>query len=354
MKVYFDCSAITTEKISGIGLYAKNLGIALEQELHSDFLPVLKWSRWNKKEFVNKHLNMNVGPLAPICFGKNSVYHATDFKINSIFLGANVVTIHDMQPFLNKWMSPEFAENRRKVITCSIKNSQLKKIIATSEFTKKEIIHFFPEAESKIEVVYHGHNFEMRNSFTLENCKKLENIVDNRPFLFFIGNIEERKNLINQIKAFEIVKKKYSDLIFIIAGAPSFNFDEILKVINQSIYKNSIILPGYLSNEEKNWAFRNTACVMFASFYEGFGIPVIEALSEGAKLLTSNNSSLVEISDGYAYLANPFDVEEIAFKLSEALEKGNIKNINFESWKNRWSWKNCALNTLGVYERSLL
>ena len=351
LKVYLDCSPLTNNQVSGIGVYNKNLFLAVKNELGPNLSPVLKWSRLSKASIVEGHVHEKVRALPPFLFGKHTVYHGTDHKLNTVSRGPRVVTIHDMQPFVGKWIDPKFAQKRIEIMTHAL-NSDVQRIIAISEFTKSEIIKYFPKTESRIDVVYHGHDFYHRPIRDDSKTNIILNLTKGRPFLFFIGNIEERKNLINQIKAFEILKENHSDLVFILSGRAGFNAQEIMNYISSSKYKNSIYVTGYLSEAEKEYAMKETSCLMFVSWYEGFGIPVLEALARNTNIITSNTSSLNEIGKGYCYQSNPADPADIASNVLTIMEKGNLKKIELNQFENEWSWKQCALKTIKVYHKA--
>lgn len=351
LKVYLDCSPLTNTQVSGIGVYNKNLFLELQKVQGKDVVPVLKWSRLNKSQIVESHIKTTVAPLAPVIFNKNIVYHGTDHKLNTRSLGPQVVTIHDMQPFVGKWIDPKFAQNRIEIMS-KVLNSNVEKIIAISYFTKQEIIKYFPKTEDRIEVVYHGHQFK---KFVIDSVddNSIKNIANGRPFLFFIGNIEERKNLVNQIKAFEILKKVHPELIFILSGKEGFNSKSVIDAISVSPYKSDIHLTGYLSESEKEYAMKETSCFMFASWYEGFGLPLIEALSTNTNIIISNTSSLEEIGAGFCHQCNPADPEDIADKVSLVMKNGNLKQVD-ESFQKEWSWQKCALETISVYRKAYM
>lgn len=315
---------------------------------------MLKWSRLKKRKIVREHLQHKVTPLAPILINKKILYHGTDHKLNTRAMGPSVVTVHDMQPFIGKWLDPKFAQGRIDVMTHAMK-SDVQRIIAVSHFTKSEIIKFFPEVAHKIDVVYHGYDFSVKTPAASPRGVSVNRIIEitkGRPFLFFLGNLEERKNLINQIKAFEILKEKHKDLLFILAGKPGFNFEEINQAISQSRFRADIHLTGYLSEEEKTYALTHTSCLMFVSWYEGFGIPVIEALANNTNIVISAAGSLGEIGNGYCYECAPDDPSDIASKTAMVMERGNPKKIELDSWKKEWSWERCALETIEVYKKA--
>lgn len=351
MKVYLDCSPLTNAQVSGIGVYNKNLFTSLKKQLKDDLTPVLKWSRLGKSSIVESHLHTEVKALPPFLFNKNIVYHGTDHKLNTRSFGPKVVTIHDMQPFVGKWMDTKFAAGRIEVMT-KVFESDVQRIIAISHFTKAEIIRYFPKLADKIDVVYHGHKFELKEITSNNVENKIKTITQDRPFLFFIGNIEERKNLINQIKAFEILKQTQKDLLFILSGKAGYNFQVIQNYISSSKYKDDIHITGYLSDAEKDYALTNTCCFMFASWYEGFGFPLLEALAKNTNIIISKSSSLHELGSSYCHECDPANPEDIAEKVKLTMENGNIKKIDINEFSREWNWDKCALQTIEVYKRA--
>jgi glycosyltransferase involved in cell wall biosynthesis len=98
----------------------------------------------------------------------------------------------------------------------------------------------------------------------------------------------------------------------------------------------------------------NTACLMFVSWYEGFGIPLVDALSTNTNIVISRISVLEEIAKDYCYKCNPADPSDIACTVEIIMEKGNLKKVNLDSWKNEWSWKSCAEKTIEVYKKAYM
>ena len=123
------------------------------------------------------------------------------------------------------------------------------------------------------------------------------------------------------------MKVRHKDLIFIISGKPGFNYQETAEFISFSKVRSDIYVTGYLSEAEKNYAVKNTSCFMFASWYEGFGFPVLEALATNTNIVTSRSSSLNEIGKGFIYQCNPKDPSDIACTVEIIMEKGNLKKV---------------------------
>jgi len=256
-----------------------------------------------------------------------------------------------------------------------IKNScrWAKKIIAVSNNTKKDLCELYEFSEEKIEVVYEGYEkkFKVQSSKFKVNTKYQ---ILNTKYLLFIGRLEERKNIVGIIKAFEILKEHYKiPHKLVLVGKFGYGEQKIIRELDRTNCANDIILPGYVSEEEKWELFKSADIFLFPTFYEGFGLPVLEAQSFGVPVVAGDNSSFPEITkinchsgfdpesshislnnsldsryrgnDSSALLVNPNNAEQIAdavYKLisDEKLKNDIIKN-GYENVK-RFSWAKCA------------
>jgi glycosyltransferase involved in cell wall biosynthesis len=231
----------------------------------------------------------------------------------------------------------------RMYMRWSIKSScrWAKKIIAVSENTKKDLVRLYKVPEGKIEVIYEGiepiRNYELNSNLrTMLNTK----------CLLFIGRLEERKNITGIIKAFDILKEKYKiPHKLILAGKPGYGYENIKEKIENSEYKNNIILAGYVGEEEKQELLKNAEVFLFPTFYEGFGLPILEAEALGVPVVASNNSSIPEVLGNSAILVNPKKPEEIAEAVWKILSDENLRdNLIRKGLENvkRFDWEKCA------------
>ena len=207
--------------------------------------------------------------------------------------------------------------------------------------------------EGKIEVIYEGISSEISNfQFPISNKipnPKYQNSkyeILNTKYLLFIGRLEERKNIVGIIKAFEILKEKYKiPHKLVLAGKFGFGAESIKNKIENSQYREDIILPGYVSDEEKFELLKNAEVFLFPTFYEGFGLPILEAQSVGTPVVTSNISSMPEVTGGSAILVDPKDTNAIAEAvqklISDESHKNDIIEKGLENVK-RFSWEKCA------------
>ena len=278
--------------------------------------------------------------------------------IDVLFIGAHsvpfihpentVVTIHGLE---YKYCPENYSLRERIMLEfntlISVKWS--KRIIVPSESTKRDLIRFYKVDSEKIRVIYHGVSSIKYPVLSIKhNNRKSFDIL-------FIGRLEKRKNLVNLIKAFELFKTRYTlhvtRYMLTIVGKEGFGFKEIKSMINQSLYKDDIIIKHYVSEEEKKELYQKAGLFVMISFYEGFGLPILEAISCGVPVICSNVSSLPEIAGEAGLLVDPNDIKQIAEAFEKIICKEDLKNDmikkGFENVK-RFNWEKCVRETMDV------
>lgn len=255
----------------------------------------------------------------------------------------SIVTIHGLE---YEFCPKAYSFWGRIYMRFVIKNScrWAKKIIAVSENTKKDLVDFYKVSEGKIKVIYNGVDDKLQSVHFSGSRKNGEQNL--KPYLLFVGRLEERKNILGIVEAFEILKEKYKiPHRLVLAGKPGIGFSEIEDKIRNTKHKDNIILKGFVSDEGKYVLLRNADIFLFPSFYEGFGLPILEAQSLGTPVVTSNISSMPEVADSSAILVDPRKPEEIVEATYRLISDENFKNdiINkgLENVK-RFSWEKCA------------
>ncbi|MEI8096749.1 MAG: glycosyltransferase family 1 protein [Candidatus Moraniibacteriota bacterium] len=221
-------------------------------------------------------------------------------------------------------------------------------VICVSENTKKDVMRLYGVLEEKIKVIYEG--FEENHSSIIAHQLSVGN-----PYLLFIGRLEERKNIVRIIEAFEILKEKYAiPHTLMLAGKPGHNYERIQFKIQNSKFKIFIKELGYISEEEKWELLKNADVFLFPSLYEGFGIPVLEAQSVGVPVVTSNISSLPEVGGEGAVYVDPNDAESIADGIQSVLsDKARRDDIIVKATQNVscFSWTRCAEEISLIFDK---
>ena len=269
-----------------------------------------------------------------------------------------VVTIHDLAIEKLKTVG-SFGNTiiQKIVLKESLKSAD--KIIAISKATKNDIVDLYKIDESKINVIYNGTNIDSEYSLTEKEESEIKEKFKTKdtPYLLFLSTIEPRKNVETLIKAFNYVKeKKNTNLKLIIAGGFGWKYSQALKLYETSKYKEDIIMPGYISKQEKKYLYRYAECFVYPSLYEGFGLPILEAMSNETLVVTSNVSSIPEVGeDAVIYYNNVLDYEELGNKLLEAMnlsedEKRNKIQKGLEQTK-KFNWDKCAKELIEVLKK---
>lgn len=227
-------------------------------------------------------------------------------------------------------------------------------IIVPSEATKTDLINFYNCLADKIVVIPHGFTPPRTVSVeVLENSEifKYFGIDKSMKYLLFVGRLESKKNLVNLVEAFAEFAKKNPDFRLVLAGKRGVGFKKLLQRIDELDLMHKVIMPGYITEEEKSALYQHCRAFVFPSLYEGFGLPILEAFHYGKPVLTSNISSMPEVGGEAAYYVDPHSVESIEKGL-EVISKdddyvrGLVKS-GTERLKN-YSWEKAAQATLKV------
>jgi len=266
-----------------------------------------------------------------------------------------IVTIHGLE---YEFCPKAYSFFERLYMRWSIRNScrWAKRIIAVSGNTKKDLQKLYKVPKEKLEVISEGYG-DAEFKTASQNSKFL-----NKKYFLFVGRLEERKNIIGIVDAFEVLKKKYKiPHKLILVGKYGYSGNKIKERVFGSEYKSDIILTGYISDDEKFYLLANADVFLFPTFYEGFGLPILEAQRAGTPVVTSNVSSMPEVarlrqgSDGQsvysAVLVDPNDTNAIAEAVYKLISDEGYKNgIIEKGLKNieRFSWEKCAREISGL------
>jgi glycosyltransferase involved in cell wall biosynthesis len=271
----------------------------------------------------------------------------------------SVVTIHDVAflyyPQTFPWK--DLIKHRlyvRKAITASTY------LISISEATKSDIVREYKVKEDKVSVVYHGID---KNRFCLptnKDEKLIEKVKDKygikSKYILYVGNVQPRKNVQGLIKAFACLKKEgHKDWQLVVAGANAWLVDKIMQEVSDINNNNDIIFTGRFEDSELAPLLWGADLFVLPSFYEGFGLPILEAMSCGTPVLVSNTPSLVEIAGKDCVSFDPHNVFDIKQKLVMIMDDKKLQYRLIEQGLKRvkdFSWQHCAKQTLKVLNQT--
>lgn len=229
-------------------------------------------------------------------------------------------------------------------------------LIAVSNFTRQDIINHLSVPPERITRIYSGINPIYRmlpdKDKDLKEFQKIHHLE--KPFVFYLGAIEPRKNILAIIKAFNILKieKNFKDLQLIIAGPKGWLYDKIFREARISNFKEDIIFWGPATLLEALFLYNSAEAFVYPSFFEGFGFPPLEAQACGLPVITSNRSSLPEVVGDSALMIDPWRIDELALALKELLTnqrlRDRLQKAGFSNIK-RFDWRKTAQQTLRVF-----
>jgi len=265
-----------------------------------------------------------------------------------------VVTCHDLgfEVFPELYLDEE-VNYQRWAMNFHLKHAA--KIIAVSEFTKKEIVRIYNADPEKISVVHIAYDNELYRP--IKDKEKIQKILKKYnikpPYIFYIGRLEKKKNILGLIEAFFtlITKFQLSAPNLVLAGLPGYGFNEIKKSIKKYNLEKKVNMPSWIEEKDMPYLFNNAELFVFPSFYEGFGIPILQAMACGTPVIASDSTSIPEVAENAAILFNPANSKEITKAMKQVLEnkelREDLRKRGLERVKS-FSWEKCAKETLKV------
>ncbi|NES85213.1 MAG: glycosyltransferase family 4 protein [Moorea sp. SIO2B7] len=382
LKIIVDATPIRP-KPSGIGVYAYNLIQSLsklqnEENLQIDvlFQPSFKnWLRgnWNVTETIKDYSRLHLLPLPvtivnllakldpnPIInhfekyLGNPDLVHGTDYTVYPCQKSRTVMTIHDLT-FLKY---PDYVNSIVRTYYSRVKQclKWTDLIITFSQNSKQDIVDFFQIESERIFVTpqasrYHS---EYLSNQSVDNLQKLVNYDFSKPYLLFVSTLEPRKNITCLIRTFNYLKQKHKiEHQLVLIGQKGWRYKSIFAAIEYSPWKKEIHYLSYLSDELVALFYAQADVFVYPSFYEGFGLPVLEAMTLGAPVVTSNTSSLPEVAGDAAILVDPNDYGQIADAILKVITDIQFRQEFIQKGKERaklFSWDKTARETIKAYK----
>ena len=287
------------------------------------------------------------------------LYHSTHYVLPAVVPCRVVVTIHDIIHLLY----PEFLPSRlaffyaQRMIRRSL--SRADRIIAVSRNTRADLGQFFDVDAGKIEVVYNGVDDDFRRRLEPEELDRaLRGLELKRPYILFVGNpAKPHKNLDNVIRAYARARELLDfDAPLVCVGDRSSAEFKIRQRAEQLGIGDRVLLLGHVAEEALPAIYQGATLFLYPTLYEGFGLPVVEAMASGLPVITSNTSSLKEIAEGYAHLVDPLDLEAIARAIARCMSDTEHREALARLGRQRaeaFHWRRTAERTLEVYLAAL-
>jgi glycosyltransferase involved in cell wall biosynthesis len=285
---------------------------------------------------------------------KLDLYHATHYVLPAIVPCRAVVTIHDIIHLLY----PEFLPSRwaflyaQRMLRRSLTRGT--RIIAVSQNTKADLMEYFDTDGQKIRVIYNGVEDVFRQRLPpAEVDRWLRQLELPRPYLLFVGNPKPHKNLTNVVRAFARARElEPFDASLVCVGDRGPGDFKVRQLAQQLGVGDRVRLAGHVAHEALPAIYQGATLFLYPTLYEGFGLPVVEAMASGVAVVTSKSSALREIAEGYAHLVDPLDVEDMARAIARCMADPEHREALVKLGLRRaadFRWERTAEKTREVY-----
>lgn len=370
MTIFFDVSAAVHRR-AGLGRYAESLARALLPLLGDRLIlfynceagiePLVGLeqvpSRTVSLGYKPWRMLVWMGQLAHIGFNRlmpgAELFHATEHLLVPLRGVPSVLTVHDLifrrlpghHRRLNRWYLN---------LTLPLYCRRAAHIIAVSEQTRRDVVSAYGIPPEKVTVIYEAADsrFRVQPPETVARARDRHHLPER--YLLFVGTIEPRKNLVRLLAAFERLHAEGLTDALVIVGRRGWLTGDFDAALERSAAKAAVLFPGFVPDEDLPAIYAGAQALAMPSLYEGFGLPVLEAMACGTPVACSNHSSLPEIAGDAALLFDPTEVDDISNVLSRILRDANMRAHLRDAGlrqAGRFSWERTAQETLAVYRR---
>jgi len=260
-----------------------------------------------------------------------------------------VLTVHDIVHLLfPRTMSLPNLVAERLLMQRSIRRADY--VMADSQSTASGIQEHYQVRPTKIGVVYPGGPTVSEQMHSpVSDDEKLPG-----KYFLFVGTLEPRKNLRAILGAFALLDTEREDVHIVVVGNIGWKTKDVMSLLKAHRYRSRIHFTGYVDAARLSFIYRNALCLLYPSLYEGFGFPILEAMTYGVPVITSNVSSMPEVAGDAALLVDPNDINELANAMNMILSNGNLRDLMvFKGYKRlkEFSWMRCAEEVLDIFKK---
>ena len=284
---------------------------------------------------------------------KPDLLHVPHYNVPIFYKGNIIVTIHDLTHLVySEFLNNKFAKIYAKIMM-KIAIKKAKVILTVSENTKKDIVKYFKVDESKIKVTYLGVKEELKEKQKeeIEYLYEKFNIPKNKKIIMYVGNLKPHKNLERLLEAFSKLNNN-KDCILLLVGKAFETYNVVADQEKELKIENKVIHTGIVSDKELVDLYNLVDLFIFPSLYEGFGLPVIEAMACGTRVISSNSSSLPEVGGNVIPYFNPKDINNMKDVIEKELNKEETKEEKLKriEWAKNFNWKKTSEGVKGAFD----
>ena len=285
--------------------------------------------------------------------GPVNIFHAPDFFLPPVKSSTKtIVTVHDLSYIREPdTVMPGMADHLNSSVPRSVKRAN--HVIAVSEATRQDLIELYDTPAEKITTLYHGVTAEFQPSTdeTRQAAIRQKYGLEVRPFILSVSTLQPRKNFRRLIQAFAHLDSTYG---LVIVGGRGWQYETIFQEVKKQGLIDRVIFPGFVEDADLPWLYNMADLFVYPSLYEGFGLPILEAMACGTPVVASNQSSLPEVVGQAGLLVNPRDVEALATAMQRMLVdrvlRGQLVEAGFKQAK-KFTWSDMAGKLLALYQK---
>lgn len=391
MKICLDTTPVTPQP-SGVGLYILNLAEELVRqqsdqglELFLSYQPkLINWLRgaWHFPPQLQSYANKKILPI-PVrlsnlllrdrtglvgrgltqYLGSPDIIHGTNYSVYPLSHGCRVMTIYDV----SFGLYPEYATSVSKAYLESVQRclKWTDLVITISESSKRDIVDCFEFPEDQVWVTPLASRYAitaLTEKQTTESHRRLiewsqqqtsHSIDFKQPYILFVGTLEPRKNITTIIQAFNQLKSSFKvEHQLLLVGRKGWLYEPIFDAIHQSPHRQHIHHLDYVSESLMVDLYKKATVFVYPSHYEGFGLPVLEAMSLGCPIVSSNTSSIPEVAGNAAMLVSPQDSDALAHAIQQLIDQPALRQQYIQAGYKQatnFSWTRTAQSTIAAY-----
>jgi glycosyltransferase involved in cell wall biosynthesis len=282
------------------------------------------------------------------------LYHGTNFRMHTVGRFGGIVTIHDL------WLErfPEYSSKLLGQRLSSYKTKRIarraKKVVTVSQFSARELMSVYGLSEQHIAVIPNGvsEEFSPRQDAVEMSVLKQRMGLKTDRFILFVGGADPRKNHRKVLEAASLIRGHLDGRTVLLVGSPTHPFGSYERTAASYGLATHVLCPGRLSREDLRLLYSYADLFVFPSLYEGFGMPVLEAMACGAPVITSNDTALGEVAGDAAVVIDPHDARALADSMIRVLENDSfrvsLREKGFLRVKD-YRWSHVAARTLSLY-----
>ncbi len=365
MKIGIDCRLHFYNR-TGIGRYIRNLVQALPDCAIEDAELILFQSRREREKIVQApavrsrrvgtpahHRWERIFLAAEIALKRIDVLHSPDHVAPKQMGWTSVVTMHDLSflahPEAHSAESLLYYAN----VFRTLRNAA--KVIAVSEFTRHEILDRVSIAPERVTTIYEAVDpaYYPRSK---SDCDRVRGRLEvPESYFLVVGTIEARKNLERLLAAYALLPRKDRPYL-VLAGGRGYHYDRVLEAVQTHRLEDQVRFLGFVNDDDLPALYTGAECLLYPSRYEGFGLPILEAMACGCPVITSDHGSMAEVAGSAAILVDPNSSESIADGIMTLLHDSALRDRLVAKGHSRvkeFSWRSTAEQTLAVYREAL-